>query len=159
MNGRRWLLRRRGVIWCAAVADELMRRRIVNAWFRLRVCSLVAQECGVTERTAYRYRPGDLRRFRPTNQTSVEDISRIIQLSSQGLSQRDIARQLKINEHTVRKYTGRVNLNSKTGYSTWSEETRRRWDEFWDPHKADLRWIVENWNNGIFRRERRKPKA
>lgn len=120
---------------------------IKRLWNELRVCAHVARATGVCEQTAMRLKPAFIP-VRPKATLTAETRERIRQAWHRLDTAQQVADEVGVCRDTAMQFMPDEYRNAnQTGYKTWSEETRARWDRYWNnPHATERMEIVRGWN-------------
>lgn len=118
-----------------ALSDEKI-AEIHRLWHQLGVGSQVALAANVSYFSVVKYRPQDL----PRSNRAATLHERLTDLWDKYGNSREVAEHGNVSLHTAWAHMpSRYKKPSAlpTGYKTWSEETRKRWDAHWDNPTAD----------------------
>lgn len=129
------------------------RAEIARAWSVYWTITDVAIACGVTFKTARKYRPDSVRKFSARLRLPAEKIEQIRKAWQWLKTAKEVAAECQVSERSAYRFSPRSDKPCITyqGYSTWSEETRNRWDDFWDdPSRAQKARVygLFHWNDG-----------
>ena len=123
-----------------------MRKRIRDAWRVHSSARAVAEAMGCSVRSATRYKPSGKvskhpRALTPEKKKQIALAWRRCQTASQ------VAKECGVSAHTACAYRPIDIASVQMGYSTWSDETKKRWDDWWlDEGRLNRVDIIENWN-------------
>lgn len=131
------------------LSDERI-REIQALWYELRYIQAVANAAGVHWETAKKYRPRDVPRVR-YGRLSNADRERIVAAWQICRNMTQVSEMIGCSPHVARVLRPkRSERKGFYGYGSWSEETRRRWDEVWenlsDCHKRQLARLMDQSN-------------
>lgn len=131
------------------LSDERI-REIQSLWYELRYISAVARAAGVHRDTAKRYRPRNVPRVR-YGRLSRSDRERIVAAWQLCRNVTQVSEKVGCSPNVARHLRPPKNQRPGFyGYGSWSEETRRRWDEVWenlsDCHKRQLARLMDQNN-------------
>jgi hypothetical protein len=126
--------------------SEEMRERIKQAWLKFSSAKEVARATGASPRSVTRYRPQHVVQRHPRALTP-EKKQQIVEAWRTCKTAEQVARLCGVSAHTACAYRPLDIAAVQMGYSTWSEEARKRWDDWWSSDgKLNRVDIIENWN-------------
>lgn len=123
---------------------------IQRLWYEVGTARGVARRAHVADDTAMRYKPADVPRTRRTDYGSTLH-RRIHELWYQLRDAQAVADTLRIAVstamvHRPEEFKSSI-IPTATGYKTWSESSRERWDRYWaQPTETERLQTLLGWN-------------